>query len=203
MDFAALFPAGLNFISSLIQGAEERKRRKKAVQALERIMLEQRRDFAGASASLREGQEAYKTNPDRLNLLKRYKDRSEGDGPFGRDYQSLLQNMSMDQAGQQQALGMSALRERLQGQGLTGSGVAAGAQVAYQQTATNNALGRTNAIGLEARKANEEERRRSLDDYQALVEGGAQNDYTFGKDYANLLSSKQYGNSGLFAAAYG
>ncbi len=204
MDLAGLVPGALSFVSSLMQSAEDRRRRKQAAQALERIMLEQRQDFSNASESLRHGQQAYRDNPDRLALMKRYKDRSDpANSPYGAEYQSMLQSQAMDQAGSQQALGMGALRERLQRSGLAGSGVGAAAQMAYGQNATNQALGRVNDIGLQARRANTEYQDKALGDYQSLLEGSAQNEYTFGKDYANLLSSKQYGNSALFGAAYG
>lgn len=202
MDLGGFLGAGLGFVSSLIQGAEERRRRNKALRALEGIMLGQRQDFAEAAAGLREGAEAYRTNPDRLALLKRYREQSET-SPFGADYQSSVRQAALDQSGQQQAMGMGALRERLQRAGLGSSGVGVAAQMAYGQNSWNQALGRVNEVDIGTRRLDADYRRQGLDAYQQLLEGSAQNEYTFKKDYANLLASKQYGNSALFSAAYG
>lgn len=202
LDIGSLLSGAGGILNTILSGNAQRRAQERAMQFLREIMAKQEQDFQQARASLSQGERDYMSDPGRARYLQEAEALMGREGPFNAGAVSLLKAGASDQAARTAAAQSMALREQLQRQGIRG-GMALSAQQQQTAAANTEAGRRRNDITLQTAQAQEDYRRKALEQYHQIVGGDAATRYSMKENVAHLFGSKQYGNSTALTGAFG
>lgn len=202
MAFPALELGGLafNIGSSILQSEEARKRFRAMKQAARRIAIQQNLRENRAIQGINEARSAWENDPGRATLRSMWEERLKNPDAISEGDLSVLRNQGISEAGSEASGAITAAREQAQRSGLGSSKIGAGTELAVRARSFGRAAGLNNDLTLAANKANKASRDAVRGGYASYLSDENQTRSGYAQAVANLLGSRQYGESDLLAA---
>lgn len=200
LPFLEIAGLGASLIGSMQQAKEARRRFNAMRRAAQMLQQRQDAEFATARNELRGAQAAYESDPARLSLRQQWEERLKNPTILDPAQISLMKAQGMDRAGANASGQITALREQAQRAGLRGSPLAVGAEASLRSRSFGRNQAISNDLDLGAAKANREYEDSLRRGYADFTFSDLDRRSSFAQQLAQMLGSRQYGESALLAA---
>lgn len=201
MPFPILETAGLaaNVFGSIMQNEEARKRFRAMKQAAKRLAVQQNINLGNARSAIEGARSAWENDPGQATLRSMWQKKLANPDVISPEELSFQKQSALSQAGSESAGAITSLREQQQRAGLGGSRMALGAEAGLRSQAFGKAAGISTGLDITAKKANQQARDQTLQDYAGFQSDQNATRSSYSMAIANLLGNRQYGEGDLLA----